>query len=59
MKKSKFTGKHLRQGLAQVFFCELCEISKKRFFTELTSGRVLLSIVSFCCIDRNENICDK
>ena len=39
---AKFTGKHLRQGLnftkkenlAQVFFCEFCEISKNTFFTE-------------------------
>ena len=27
---AKFTGKHL----AQVFFCEFCEISKNTFFTE-------------------------
>ena len=38
----KFTGKHLCQslffdkvaGLAQVFYCEFCEISKKTFFTK-------------------------
>ena len=36
---AKFTGKHLRQSLlikketvAQVFFCEFCEISKNTFF---------------------------
>ena len=47
---TKFTGKHLRQSLslnkvagrnfiknenrAEVFSCELCEISKNTFFTE-------------------------
>ena len=42
---AKFTGKHLliklqalnfikRETLAQVFSCELCEISKNTFFTE-------------------------
>ena len=27
----RFTGKHLRQSLAQVFSCEFCEISKNTF----------------------------
>ena len=36
---TKITGKHLRNfikkdTLAQVFFCEFCEISKNIFFTE-------------------------
>ena len=38
---AKFTGKHLCQSLffkketlAQVFFCEFCEIFKNTFFTE-------------------------
>ena len=38
---TKFTGKHLyqsnfikKEALAQVFFSELCEISKNTFFTE-------------------------
>ena len=29
---AKFIGKHLCQTLAQVFFCEFCEISKNTFF---------------------------
>ena len=31
---AKFTGKHRKASLAQVFFCEFCEISKNTFFTE-------------------------
>ena len=48
---TKFTGKHLCQSLyfnyfkietlAQVFFCEFCEISKNTFLQN-TSGRLLL-----------------
>ena len=38
---SKFTGKHRKTSLAQVFFCEFCEISKILFWQN-TSGRLLL-----------------
>ena len=34
---AKFTGKHLCQSneiLAQVFFCEFCDIFKNTYFTE-------------------------
>ena len=48
---AKFTGKHLCQSLffkketlAQVFFCEFCEIFKNTFFTEylLATASVVL-----------------
>ena len=51
---TKFTGKHLRQShfikketLAQVFFCEFCEISKNTFLQN-TSGRLLLNLGDCC-----------
>ena len=31
---AKFTGIHRKASLAQVFFCEFCEISKNTFLTE-------------------------
>ena len=31
---AKFTRKHLRQSLVQVFYCEFCEIFKSNYFEE-------------------------
>ena len=42
---TRFTGKHLCQSLAQVFFCEFCGISKNTFLQN-TSGRLLLFILN-------------
>ena len=35
---TKFTGKHQKDTLAQVFSCDFCEISQNAFFTQNTSG---------------------
>ena len=35
---AKFTGKHLRQSLAQVLYCEFCKISKNSFFYRARLG---------------------
>ena len=49
---AKFTGKHLYQSLflknetlAEVFFCEFCEIFKNTFFTEHLRATASVSLV--------------
>ena len=53
----KFTGKHLfikKEALAQVFYCEFCEISKNTFFhrTPLVAASVYNCIMQLFSLNR-------